>query len=72
MMESKLLNHENNKIYYGYVIASAAFFIQILGPGSYITYGIFFNSFLTEFGWSRAVISGASSHTFLCLGYWGF
>jgi MFS family permease len=71
MMENKLLNHKNNKIYYGYIIASAAFFIQILGPGSYITYGIFFNSFLTEFGWSRAVISGASSLYFFMFGLLG-
>jgi MFS family permease len=71
MIENKLHNHKNNKIYYGYVIASAAFFIQILGPGSYITYGIFFNSFLTEFGWSRAMISGASSLYFFMFGLLG-
>jgi MFS family permease len=71
MMENKLLNHKNNKIYYGYIIASSAFFIQILGPGSYITYGIFFNSFLTEFGWSRAMISGASSLYFFMFGLLG-
>jgi MFS family permease len=70
-MENKLLNHKNNKIYYGYIIASSAFFIQILGPGSYITYGIFFNSFLTEFGWSRAMISGASSLYFFMFGLLG-
>ena len=71
MIENKLLNHKNNKIYYGYIIASSAFFIQILGPGSYITYGIFFNSFLTEFGWSRAIISGASSLYFFMFGLLG-
>jgi len=71
MMENKLVNHKNNKIYYGYIIASSAFIIQILGPGSYITYGIFFNSFLTEFGWSRAMISGASSLYFFMFGLLG-
>jgi len=71
MTENNLLNHKNNKIYYGYIIASSAFFIQILGPGSYITYGIFFNSFLTEFGWSRAMISGASSLYFFMFGLLG-
>jgi MFS family permease len=71
MVKNKLLNHKNNKIFYGYIIASSAFFIQILGPGSYITYGIFFNSFLTEFGWSRAMISGASSLYFFMFGLLG-
>ena len=71
MTDNKLLNHKNNKLYYGYIIASSAFFIQILGPGAYITYGVFFNSFLTEFAWSRAMISGASSLFFFIYGLLG-
>ena len=71
MTDCMLLNHKNEKLYYGYIIASAAFFIQMLGPGAYITYGVFFNSFLTEFGWSRAMISGASSLFFFMFGLLG-
>lgn len=71
MTDYKLLNHKNNKLYYGYIIASSAFFIQMLGLGSYITYGVFFNSFLTEFAWSRAMISGASSLFFFMCGLLG-
>ena len=66
-----LLTHKKNKLYYGYIIALSAFFIQMLGPGAYITYGVFFNSFLTEFGWSRATISGASSLFFFMCGLLG-
>ena len=71
MTDYMLLNHKNNKLYYGYIIASSAFLIQMLGPGAYITYGVFFNSFLTEFGWSRAMISGASSLFFFIFGLLG-
>jgi MFS family permease len=35
------------------------------------TYGVFFKVFQEEFGWSRAVISGASSLNFLLLGGFG-
>jgi MFS family permease len=71
MMYHKLLNHKNNKSYYGYTIASSAFFIQMIGMGAYATYGVFFNSFLAEFAWSRAVISGASSLFFFTYGLLG-
>ena len=62
---------KQSKIFYGYIIASAAFFIQMLGPGAYITYGVFFSAFLAEFGWSRATISGASSLFFFMFGLVG-
>ena len=35
--------------------------IQAVGVGTYVAYGVFFNSLITEFQWSRAVISGAAS-----------
>ena len=57
--------------YYGYVIAAACFGIQAIGVGTYVTYGVFFNSLLSEFGWSRASISGASSTAFLLMGLFG-
>jgi len=44
-----------------YIILAACFMIQAIGVGTLVTYGVFFNSFVTEFGWSRAAISGASS-----------
>ncbi|MFC1913572.1 MFS transporter, partial [Chloroflexota bacterium] len=60
-----------SKFFYGYTVAASAFFIQMLGTGAYITYGVFFNSFLTDFAWSRAVISGASSLHFFMFGLLG-
>ncbi len=57
--------------YYGYVIAAACFGIQAIGVGTYVSYGVFFNSLSSEFGWSRAVISGASSIAFFLMGLCG-
>jgi MFS family permease len=71
MMGCKLGHHNTSKSYYRYAIASSAFLIQMLGMGAYATYGIFFSPFLTEFAWSRAVISGASSLFFFTYGLLG-
>jgi MFS family permease len=56
---------------YGYVIAAACFSIQAIGVGIYVAYGVFFNPLITEFGWSRTVISSASSLAFLIMGIFG-
>ena len=56
---------------YGYIIAAACFSIQAIGVGIYIAYGVFFNPLIAEFGWSRAIISGASSVAFLIMGIFG-
>lgn len=57
--------------YYGYVIAAGCFGIQAIGVGTYVSYGVFFNSLASEFGWSRAAISGASSIAFFLMGLFG-
>lgn len=44
-----------------YIILSSCFMIQAIGVGTLVSFGVFFNSFVVEFGWSRALISGASS-----------
>ena len=44
------------------------FMIQAVGVGTFVTYGVFFDFLLDEFGWSRAIISGASSLAFLLSG----
>lgn len=51
-----------------YSIVAACFLIQAVGVGGFVTYGVFFNSLSHEFGWSRAVISGASSVAFFLSG----
>jgi len=60
-----------SKYFYGYNIVAAAFIIQGVCIGALFTYGVFFGVFLTEFGWSRATISGASSLAFLMMGATG-
>jgi MFS family permease len=61
-----------NRYYsYRYVIAASCFGIQAIGLGTYFCYGVFFNQLVSEFGWSRAAISGASSLAFLLMGLFG-
>lgn len=54
--------------FYGYIIVMAGFTIQMISSGAMYTYGVFFHEFQAEFGWSRALISGASSLSFLMWG----
>ena len=56
---------------YGYIIFAACFAIQAVGIGSYVAYGVFFNALMSEFQWSRATISGASSLAFFMMGFTG-
>ncbi|MBT8369451.1 MAG: MFS transporter, partial [Deltaproteobacteria bacterium] len=57
-----------SRYFYGYNIVAAGFLIQAVAIGAMFTYGVFFKSFQEEFGWSRAMISGASSLAFLMMG----
>jgi MFS family permease len=57
--------------FYGYNIVAAGFAIQAVSIGAMFAYGVFFKEFQTEFGWSRAMISGASSLAFLMMGAGG-
>lgn len=59
------------KLYYGYVVVAASVIIMMTGWGTYFSYGIFFESLLTEFNWSRAVTSGAFSASTLVSGFLG-
>jgi MFS family permease len=63
------MNNHNSS--YKYVIAASCFGIQAIGIGTYVCYGVFFNSLVSEFGWSRAAISGASSLAFFLMGLFG-
>ena len=61
----------NRRIRYSWIIASACFSIQAIGVGTYVSFGVFFNSLEQEFGWSRAVLSGAASTAYLLMGFLG-
>ena len=56
------------RYFYGYNIVAAGFLVQAVCIGAMFTYGVFFKEFQTAFGWSRALISGASSLAFLVMG----
>ena len=62
---------KEGKSSYSYVIAGACFCIQAIGIGTHISFGVFFNPLMSEFGWSRALISGTSSVAFLFMGLLG-
>ena len=47
------------RLFYGYIVVVAAFFIMVLMWGTLSTFGIFFKPMLTELGWTRAITSGA-------------
>lgn len=55
--------------FYGYTIIVAGFFIQAVVWGISNSFGVFFDPFIKEFGWSRATISGAASLGFLVHGF---
>ncbi|MBI4284346.1 MAG: MFS transporter [Chloroflexi bacterium] len=48
-------------LFYGYVIVGVAAVILAVIMGGYNTFGVFFAPMLAEFGWTRAVTSGAYS-----------
>ena len=56
------------RFFYGHIIIVAAFFIMMSMYGVYNTFGIFFNPVLTEFGWTRALTSGAFSLSWIVHG----
>ncbi len=59
------------RYFYGYNIVAAGFIIQAVCIGAMFTYGVFFKELEDAFGWSRAVLSGASSVAFLTMGAMG-
>jgi len=64
-----LIKTKKPNFFYGYVVVGAAFFIQAASWGMYNGFGVFFNPLQTEFGWSRATISGAVSLSLLLHGF---
>ena len=59
------------RYFYGYNIVAASFVIQAVCIGAMFAYGVFFKELQAELGWSRAMISGASSLAFLIMGVVG-
>jgi MFS family permease len=59
------------RFFYGYVVVVAAFITQIFMYGPRASYGVFFKPMEAEFGWSRALISGAFSISVIVQGLTG-
>lgn len=54
--------HQNKpRLYYGYVIVGAASVMMMMIWGTFNAFGVFFEPLIREFGWTRAVTSGASA-----------
>ena len=49
------------RFFYGYIIVIAGFFVMVLMNGAFYSFGVFFKPMLEEFGWTRAITSGAYS-----------
>jgi MFS family permease len=59
------------RFFYGYIIVIACFLMMVFGWGIFYIYGVFFSPLSEEFGWSRAVTSGAFSLSVLISGLVG-
>jgi MFS family permease len=64
-------NENEPRFFYGYIIVIAAFFIFVVSWAAYNSFGVFFNPLLEEFGWTRAVTSGAFSLSMFLYGVLG-
>jgi len=49
------------RIYYGYIVVAVACLILIITQGTYFSFGVFFKPLSGDFGWTRAMTSGAFS-----------
>jgi len=56
------------RFFYGYIVAGAALFTMVINYGAYNSFGVFFESLLTDFNWNRATISGALSLSWIMQG----
>ncbi|MBH05940.1 MAG: hypothetical protein CMJ20_06430 [Phycisphaeraceae bacterium] len=63
--------YRTGRDHYSHVIAASCFGIQAIGIGTYASFGVLFHPLITEFGWSRATIAGASSIAFFLMGLLG-
>ena len=52
------------RIFYGYIVVTAAICAMTIAWGTNRTFGVFLEPMITEFGWTRAAISGPFN---LCL-----
>ena len=57
--------------FYGYIVVAAAFIVMMMTGGTFYSFGVFFKPLVAEFGWTRAMTSGAYSLCILLAGLLG-
>lgn len=62
------INNSDDRYYYGYLVVFACFIILVVIYGIHYTFGLYLKPILAEFGWSRAITSGAYSLSWLLQG----
>ena len=66
------MSRENeNGIFYGYLVVAAAFVTMVVMWAVFYAFGVFFKPILNEFGWTRAITSGAFSLSSISMGLLG-
>jgi len=60
-----------SRFFYGYIVVATALFIMVTTFGARLSFGVFFKPILTEFGWTRAMTSGAYSLSMIVTGLLG-
>ena len=66
-----MIERKRPSFFYGYVIVAVAFFLMLIMWGAYYSFGIFFEPLLAQFGWTKAMTSGAFSLSFFLTGILG-
>jgi len=56
------------RFFYGYIVAAAALFTMVVTYGAYNSFGVFFAPLLSDFNWTRAMVSGALSLSWIMQG----
>ena len=56
-----MIENRKPKFFYGYIVVAATFCTMVMAGGIWVIFSVFFEPMLTEFGWTRAVLSGAAS-----------
>jgi len=59
---------QKSRLFYGYIVAAAGFWVWFIGFGIYGTFSVFFVPVSTDFGWTRADTALASSLGGLMMG----
>jgi len=68
-LETQQSHGAKSGIFYGYTVVAAALCIMVVIYSTRFSYGVFFKPMLTEFGWTRALTSGALSISLFIQGF---